>query len=384
MAIKKIDRKSGRRYQVKIRGSDGMWITKVFSARSEAEKYESKLKTRKFEGETVSSGSSQMTVDQYFSVWFEQARHTASPGWRREQSKRYENHVKPIIGAKKLNILTPAMILEVINSVRKRGFTERTALHMYAFLHKLFGDAVELFRCLDKSPVVKSLRPKPPEKESRHLTKDQAIKLLSHVEGKSYELAIWIGVFLGLRAGEIQALIWDNVNLVDGIVHVRAAFIRKEGVIRDYPKGKKWHSHKIPPELLEKLRHAKVISTSHFVVTSPRHEMLNYWGLRMAIKRYCAEVGVPDVVAHGLRHSTAAIYMAHGASRDDLRKLFRHSSSTVTDLYIHDTCENVDSVAKVIRLFPAREKSQVEENLTEAPCYTKCSTPVENAIPKIG
>lgn len=165
-----------------------------------------------------------------------------------------------------------------------------------------------------------------------------------------------------------------------GIIHVRAAFVRKEGIIRDYPKGKKWHSHKVPPELLEKLRTAKSVSTSRFVVTSPRREMLNYYGYRMALKRYCEEIGVSKVVSHGLRHSTAAIYMAHGASRDDVRMLFRHSSSSVTDLYIHDTGENVDRVAQVIQLFPSKSANGAATGPNRESCSIKCSNLAENAV----
>ena len=352
------------------------------STHEDAEKFELKLKLKKLEGVNVTNASSQITVDQFFERWFEQVKHTASAGWRREQAKRYGTYVKPVIGGRRLNTVTPAMALEVINGVRRRGFTERTALHVYAFLHKLFGDAVELFNCLDRSPVTRALRPRPPEKEAPHLTVEQAVKLLRHVEGKPYELAVWVGVFLGLRAGEVQALTWDNVDLEKGVLHIRAAFVRKEGIIRDYPKGKKWHSHKMPPELLGKLKLAKTVSTSRFVVTSPRREMLNYWGYRAALRRYCVEAKVPNIAAHGLRHSTAAIYMAHGASRDDLQRLFRHSSSAVTDLYIHETNESVDRVAKVIQLFSDRKGQKADQEELASPCSTKCSTLPENPVTK--
>lgn len=50
--------------------------------------------------------------------------------------------------------------------------------------------------------------------------------------------------------------------------------------------------------------------------------------------------------------------MANGASRDDLRMLYNHSTSAVTDVYIHDKGERVGKVAEVIRLFPENKESE--------------------------
>jgi len=52
-----------------------------------------------------------------------------------------------------------------------------------------------------------------------------------------------------------------------------------------------------------------------------------------------------------LRHSTSELYLSHGASRDDLRELFAHSTLSVTDRYVHRSKGNLDKVAEVINLF---------------------------------
>ncbi|MBI3557959.1 MAG: tyrosine-type recombinase/integrase [Deltaproteobacteria bacterium] len=89
-----------------------------------------------------------------------------------------------------------------------------------------------------------------------------------------------------------------------------------------------------------------------FVVPSPKGKMLCYGSYYKALKRYCTDAGVPEIATHGLRHSTSGIYMAHGATRDDMYRLFKHSSPAVTERYIHDRGERVNEVAKVIRLLP--------------------------------
>jgi integrase len=79
----------------------------------------------------------------------------------------------------------------------------------------------------------------------------------SHVENRKYGLAIWIQIYLGLRAGDLVALRWEDVDLEAGRIHIRRAAVKKTGIVRDYPKGGKQHSHSIPSELLDKLIEAK-------------------------------------------------------------------------------------------------------------------------------
>lgn len=214
-----------------------------------------------------------------------------------------------------------------------------------------------MFELLFRNPVKRDLRPSIPEKEAPHLKVTEAARLLAHVRGKPYELAIWLNVYVGLRVGEIQALKWECVDLERDLIHVRMTYVRKERRIKDYPKGKKWHTVQAPPELLELLRQARSAATCEFVVSSPRRSMMIYDTYLQNLLRYCREAGVPEVATHGLRHSTAAIYRAHGATRDDIYHLFKHSSPSVTARYIHDDTERVGEVAKVVRLFPVASSS---------------------------
>lgn len=152
--------------------------------------------------------------------------------------------------------------------------------------------------------------------------------------------------------GEVQALVWENVDLTGGIISIRRTYVRKERVIRDYPKGRRQHSHKIPNELLVLLQKEREGATSIFVATSPEGGMLSYEYYSRKLTRYCKELAIPLVGTHGLRHSTPTLYLSHGATQDDIRQLFAHSHSSVTERYIHHRGSNLEKVAQVIRLFP--------------------------------
>ncbi|MCX6102808.1 MAG: tyrosine-type recombinase/integrase [Proteobacteria bacterium] len=87
-------------------------------------------------------------------------------------------------------------------------------------------------------------------------------------------------------------------------------------------------------------------------------------------RRYCLEVEIPQVGTHGLRHSTSELYMAHGATRDDLRQLFAHSSIETTDRYVHNSGNTLHRVIQKISLFDPettqkRRTLQLVENNTQ-------------------
>jgi integrase len=158
----------------------------------------------------------------------------------------------------------------------------------------------------------------------------------------------------------VMALKWSEVDLDNGIVHIRNGYSRKdawalsckEKGMKDFPKGRKHHSVAIPPELLVMLRDGSSSSKSEFVTPSPfTGEMLSYEYYLETLKNYCRTLKIPVIGTHGLRHSTAELYQAGGATRDDLRQLFAHSSSEITDRYIHHK-DNLDKVVRRLRVLP--------------------------------
>lgn len=362
MAIIKRSSKDGHKYQVKLQGSDGRWISETFARRRDAEIRDAELKRRKSGGALVTNDLRHLVLDQYFEIWNRDTEGTkASASWRETQLQMYRSYIQPIIGLTRLQAVTPAQILRVIQHTKRLGRASQTVRHVYNLLHKVFRDAVEMHEALDRSPVKRQLKPDIEETESSFLDVTDAKKLLDHVRGKPYEVAVWLGVYVGLRIGEIQALTWDNVDLDRKILFVRRTFVRRENRFKEYPKGRRWHEAAIPPELLEALRHERTVSRSPYVASGPaprpregRPEVC-YESYLKALKAYCKELNLKDLATHSLRHSTSALWMEHGASDADMRALFAHSDQKVTERYIHfQTARRLGKVADVIRLFPVQ------------------------------
>lgn len=354
MAIQKRTGTSGAHYQVKLRGSDGCWVSETFPTMGEARAREAELKHQLNSGHLVSAHAKRVTLSQYFVEWFEQSKTgRVSPGWRRDQERNFRGYVEPILGGIPLARLTPAQISMVFVRMTEMGRASQTQLHVYNLMHKMLGDAVEMFRLLQLNPVSKRLRPKLITREVKYLTFVEAVRLLTHVKDKPYETAIALGLLAGLRVGETQALKWEDVDFARRTMLIKSTYVRKEGVFREHPKGRAWRRVPMTQEIETLLRERSNVqqpTPGDYVAAESAEPYVDYQRFFNALQRYCREAAVTVIGTHGLRHSASEIYMEHGGSRDDLRVLYRHSSGAVTDTYVHDNGSRLEKVARKVNL----------------------------------
>jgi integrase len=362
MAIYKRIRKSGIKYQVKIKGSDGRWITETFDRKAEAEAQEAKLMHQKKSGLTVRNIGNQATVKDYFPAWNEETLDGGiSVGWRKDQIRYFHKFVEPIIGSLKLQKVASIDVARVLRKMNDVGLSDQMQLHVYNLLHKMFEDAIELFEILNRNPVIKRLRPSVKVKEARYLAVPDVKRLLEAVRGTEIETAVILQLYTGLRVGEVQALQWAHLDFNQGKfgkLRVVGTYVRKEHRFKDSPKGGEQHSIDLPFELREYLLELRERAQSLYVASEHPTEFLEYVTYIRVLKEISKSASIPWVGTHGLRHSTSEIYLEHGASYDDVKRLFAHSSSSVTDRYIHDRGSRLEKVANVIRLFPDSKKER--------------------------
>ncbi|MBI4402659.1 MAG: tyrosine-type recombinase/integrase [Deltaproteobacteria bacterium] len=373
-----ISKRANGYYQARIKGPDGHIIARTYPTKKEAQQQELRWKQQKWDGILGTAAERHITLNQYFDEWYkdvtEETPERMRSGWRKGQKQMYDDYIRPFIGDCRLKEIRPNNVKRILCEMANLGKSEQTRLHVFGILRKMFGDAIEVYQYLTFNPALRKLKPTVAQQEARHLNLEQTRRLLTHVEDKKYGLAIWIQLYLGLRVGELQALRWEEVDLEAGRITIRRTYVRKTETFRDYPKGRKQHSHNLPPEIWEKLIEAKMNSKCEFVVTSPLGNPLPYRWYLKALNDYCKEIKISVVSTHGLRHSTSELYMSHGATRDDLRSLFAHSSLKVTERYLHGKDTNLEKVTNVINLFgkcvtPKRPLSTRVEKIEKQEVY---------------
>jgi integrase len=360
MAIVSRKFKSGLRYQVKVRDANGRWFkSPSFDRRVDAERFERQLLTKRDAGELARSKVVRdMTFSAYWSQWSETRRRNITEGWRQSQSQMARAYLLPRLGNRKLSEIRAADIGDVVGRVLDSGRGQQTALHVYNLLHKMFSDAVEYDGIIERSPVMRRDRPEVHVIERHFLKPDDSWRLLAHSRAHYLGPAIWLGLLSGLRPEAVIALRFDAVDFKRQEITIRAGYKKKIRSIEPYPKGKKWKVVPMPDMLAQYLVEVRTGRTDDdFVAQSSRGGMLSHEALLRGLKEVCKAADVPIVTPHELRHSCTELYVAQGASEEDLRRLLTHDSLTAVKRYLHPTSERLRAIAA--RVAPTPSQSNV-------------------------
>lgn len=219
------------------------------------------------------------------------------------------------------------------------------------------------------------------------LTPEQEKQLLDAVRTTRAYLFVWMALATGMRRGELLGLMWDCVNLDDGVIYVRRGLVtgadgfyhmenhtKTQAGIRDLP---------IPDDLRSALREHRAKSRSLYVFTqlngcpfASSSAFNSFW--RNHVRRWYGPEAeqskkrkgvVTDcyVTPHVLRHTFATRCFEAGVDIKEVQYLMGHESTAITmDLYTH--------YCKEARLNDTFEKVKAARNCTTAVPHTAVKT----------
>jgi integrase len=192
-------------------------------------------------------------------------------------------------------------------------------------------------------------RPHRRERRQDHVWSDEEIEALIEAAEQlarkpasryDYTPLLRTALFTGLRLGELLGLQWQDVDLQDGVLHVRRQFTR----LGEYaPPKTKAAVRRIPlsEEMTRELAALKLLSRYSadddpvFAARNGKplkHRNATRRGFELAAEK----AGIEDVSFHSMRHAFASRMIDRGISSTVLAALMGHESSTITERrYIH-------------------------------------------------
>ena len=165
-----------------------------------------------------------------------------------------------------------------------------------------------------------------------------------------------VACYGGLRAGEISALRWEDVDLQKGSIHVLRSFDQKSGETVLPKTEKSMRLVWMPPQLVEILEQYRAATAVEFGAERIAPEKLVFTSssggnLRSAVvanrmNKVWAAHGLQRIMLPEARHTYASLAAAAKVPIQVLSKMMGHSSISVTmDLYAHLYAEDMQNAA---------------------------------------
>ncbi|MCM1121715.1 MAG: site-specific integrase [Eubacterium sp.] len=175
--------------------------------------------------------------------------------------------------------------------------------------------------------------------------------LLSHSDNRTC-LGILIALHTGIRIGELSALLWNDIDLDEGILYVRRNMLRvyrnkqseeDEGrtqVVKQNPKSSdSLRIIPLPPRLIPILRQHQRIGTD-YVVNGVKLPWAEPRTIQYRFEGILQECQIEHFNFHMLRHVFATRCVAIGLDVKSLSEILGHSNIQMTlKLYVHSTVQ---------------------------------------------
>lgn len=321
---------------------------------------------------------SKMTLAQWLDIWKADYLMGVKDSTVSVYVSDIETHIKPALGAMRLDLLAPHDIQRFYNTLKHSGgrvaahgkdgkvlkkngktvyetapLSAKTVKGVHGVLHSALQQA-QRNGYIRYNPTDACILPRSVKRTLTPLDEEETRAFLTEIRGNRYEILFTVTLFTGLRVSEILGLTWDCVDFDKGILLIDKQLQQAKDGSGTYAlvptKNSKARTVAAAPWVMELLRHHKSVQAeqrlmagscwqnTRFVFTDEMGQHLAYRTLIKAYKKVVAAIGRPDVRFHDLRHSYAVAAIRSGDDIKTVQGNLGHATAAFTlDVYGHVT-----------------------------------------------
>jgi integrase len=240
-------------------------------------------------------------------------------------------HLIPAFGAKRLDAIGAEQIERYKATKLDEGYVKKSINNHLTALRKLLNLAVE-WNKIDRAPKVKGFKlGKDTVEDEQYLTFEESDRFLQAATPEWKPLLV-LAIRTGLRAGELLALRWQDVDLVAGQLVVRRTLWQdQEGP----PKGGRTRPVPLSDETVATLKAHRHLR-GPYVFCDEVGSRLTHSIIKDVVPATCRRAGLAKrITTHGLRHTFASHLAMRGVSLKTIQELLGHESFAMTLRYAH-------------------------------------------------
>ncbi|GAB4049691.1 tyrosine-type recombinase/integrase [Catellatospora paridis] len=357
------------RYQARYTGPDGMIrpAPDTFDTQKAATEWLVEKQAEILRSEWIDPDAGTITFGEYAARWVKDR--DLKPRTRVEYERNLRLHIKPQLGEKALNGVTPPQVRAWRSALLAAGVGRPTVAKNYRILRAIFATALDddLIR---RSPCRIKGAGQDTADERPTATLDQVFGIAAAIQPR-YRLMVLLATFAQLRFGELIALRRSSVDLDEMEVKVQRSTNEMEDGTQydDDPKSKAGkRSVSLPSALgpdirahLERFvpagRDARLFLGPQGAI--PRRRNFNrVWKAALDAAGIPAEMGLH---LHDLRHTGGTWSGRGGATLKEIMARLGHASPRAAMIYQHATKDRDQAIAAALDVLIEEARGKTED-----------------------
>lgn len=350
----------------------GKQIQRSFSGKTQKEVREKMQSAAVAVNENTYQDPSRLSLSDWLDSWLAEYLSNIKPRTFDSYRASIETHIKPALGATKLQSLKAPEIQKFYNELAKSGRTvssrskdgkavlkhlplsPKSIKNIHGVLHKALQQAVEL-GYIRANPSSACKLPRIKKVEMKILDNSGIATFLKAIQGHKFELLFIVTLFTGIREGEVLGLTWDCVDFEHGTITIKQQLQKERKGQGKYHlvslKNEKLRRISPAPYVMDVLNarkqqqeidrsNAGTLWNNHLnlVFTNEIGQNLSAQTLYLQFKKVVSSLGMPEVRFHDLRHSYAVAALQSGDDIKTVQENLGHYSAAFTlDVYGHVT-----------------------------------------------
>jgi len=227
------------------------------------------------------------------------------------------------------------------------GLQPKTIINYRSVLNVIFKYAI-YDNLITHNPLSVVPVPKDEYKEVEFFTESEVEILLNHTQGQLHNIILFV-TFCGLRAGELIALKWSDIDFENNTILIQR---RRRSGVEDVPKSKRKRLIDMLPQAKKALLEQKHLTyqKSEYIFISKFHKPYSRGSkITNAIKRVCRETGIKEGGLQTLRRTCNTLYKQYGLHNDWILHQLGHMSDEVNQKhYTGKIKPDISAISKVL------------------------------------
>ena len=306
-----------------------------FSSKKEAEEWYMNFKLSQ-------NGNLNMTLEAFVQIYISDLKNKIRENTWISKMQIIETKILPYFKNKRMCDIEPKDIIKWQNELE--ALTDKQGKHyaptylrtINSQLSAIFNHACRYYK-LHENPVSKvPAIGKKKAKEMDFWTKEEYLKFADAMRKKplsyyAFELLYWCGI----RLGEMLALTPGDFNFDNNTVSISKSYQRIHGkdVITEPKTEQSIRMVKMPDFLSSEMQDC--IKSIYGIKENMRIFNITKSYLHHEMERGCKQTGIKKIRIHDLRHSHISLLINLGFSASAIGKRVGHTSTEITDTYIH-------------------------------------------------